>query len=207
MPEFVADVDDTTGIQIISREADLIRSESIELRRKRQMVQEDSMKKYQATDLKAKGLGIGAVVTARIDARDHSHAQGLLAIVYKVGPYGGALVVCEHGVLTSSGTQADFWMPHSQYRIVARAEEKTTLAPALLEIRKKVIDGNYDYQNAPRISLLKYHEMVVGANSPLKKGKCMCAKGNCTKRCGCYRSNRKCSSTCSCSGKCSNSHE
>ncbi len=44
----------------------------------------------------------------RIDARDHLHAQGLFAVVYRVGPYGRALVVCEHGVITSSGTKADF---------------------------------------------------------------------------------------------------
>jgi hypothetical protein len=196
--------DDNISSKHHPREADRVRAESMVLRRQRQEVQADNMKKYQKKDLKARGLERGSIITIRIDARDHSHAQGLFAVVLRVGPYGGALVACEHGVITSSGTKADFWMPYTQYRIVADHLTKTTLSSEMEAVRQQIINGEYDYKNAPRISILQYHGIVVGATSPLKKGRCMCAKGQCTKRCGCHRKGHKCSSSCSCSGNCFN---
>ena len=45
--------------------------------------------------------GIGAVVSLKVDYRTHSHAQGLLAIMYEMKEdTGGILVCCEHGVFT-----------------------------------------------------------------------------------------------------------
>lgn len=167
------------------------------------------MKQYQQKDLKSLGLEWVSIITIRIDARDHSlHIQGLFAVVYRVlGPYGGALVVRKHGVITSSGTKADFWMSYMQYQFVADQSSKTTLTSSMDKVRQQVINDQYDYKNAPCISILQYHGMVVRATSPLKKGCCMSSKGQCTKWCRCHRKGQKCSSSCSCSGNCFNKAE
>lgn len=35
--------------------------------------------------------------------------------------------MCDHGVITSSGSNADFWIPYMQYKIDADNLRKTTL--------------------------------------------------------------------------------
>jgi hypothetical protein len=51
------------------------------------------------------GIGIGALVSLKVDHRTHCHAQGLLAIVYRFQENsGGILVCCEHGIITHDGT-------------------------------------------------------------------------------------------------------
>ena len=49
------------------------------------------------------GVPRGAVVTLKIDYRTHSHAQGLMGIVFDVKPTGGVMVCCDHGIITHSG--------------------------------------------------------------------------------------------------------
>jgi len=57
----------------------------------------------------AAGAGVGAVVSLKVDYRTHSHAQGLLAIVYEMKQStGGILVCCEHGVITHDGSRKDY---------------------------------------------------------------------------------------------------
>ena len=60
-----------------------------------------------------------AVCTLKVDYRTHSHAQGLIANVYDVKTTGSILVCCEHGVITHSGTKAEYWVPVDKYNIVA----------------------------------------------------------------------------------------
>jgi hypothetical protein len=50
----------------------------------------------------------GTVVTLKVDYRTHSHAQGLIAIIFDVKKTGGILVCCEHGVITHSGTKGNY---------------------------------------------------------------------------------------------------
>jgi hypothetical protein len=45
-----------------------------------------------------------AVVTLKVDYRTHSHAQGMIAIIFDVKKTRGILVFCDHGVITHSGT-------------------------------------------------------------------------------------------------------
>ena len=68
------------------------------------------------------GAEVGAVCTLKVDYRTHSHAQGLIAIVYDVKTTGSILVCCDHGVITHSGTKAEYWMPVDKYSIVARKD-------------------------------------------------------------------------------------
>jgi hypothetical protein len=67
-----------------------------------------AMKHCGKTALAARA-GIGAVVSLKVDYCTHSHAQGLLAIVYKVNEStGGILVCCQHGVITHDGTRGNY---------------------------------------------------------------------------------------------------
>jgi hypothetical protein len=63
------------------------------------------------------GVGIGDLVSLKIDYRTHYHAQGLLAIVYRFQENsGGILVCCEHGIVTHGGSSKAYWVPYNKYR-------------------------------------------------------------------------------------------
>jgi hypothetical protein len=55
------------------------------------------------------GAGIGAVVSLKVNYRTHSHAQGLLAIVYEMKESTDGILVCsEHGVVTHDGSRNNY---------------------------------------------------------------------------------------------------
>ncbi len=71
----------------------------------------------------AAGAGVGVVVSLKVDYCAHSHAHGLLAIVYKVNEStGGILVCCQHGVITHDGMMGDYWIPYDKYQVLAKAD-------------------------------------------------------------------------------------
>ncbi len=72
----------------------------------------------------------------------HSHAQGLLAIVYEMKEdTGGILVCCEHGVITHDGSRKDYWVPYDKYDIKARAQDTCPIEEALQSVRNLVLEG------------------------------------------------------------------
>jgi len=76
----------------------------------------------------AAGAGIGAVVSLKVDYHTHSHAQGLLVIVYEMKEStGGILVCCEHGVITHDGSRKDYWVPYDKYTVNAERRIHTQL--------------------------------------------------------------------------------
>mgnify|MGYP006866423466 FL=1 len=151
------------------------------------------------------GAAPGAVVALQVVYRTHSHAQGLIAIVYSVKEKtGGILVCCEHGVITHSGTKADYWVPADKYMVVARKDQEIPLTADLNTVRNSVLRGEFKPKMRPRISYAKYHEVSINATSPLKRTKgCQCKGGKCTKGCGCKKKGVTCHSGCSCLGNCS----
>jgi hypothetical protein len=149
------------------------------------------------------GAAPGTVVTLKVVYRTHSHAQGLLAIVYNVKQTGGILVCCDHGVTTHSGNKKDYWLPVDKHRVVARKDEGCPLPAELTSVREMVLMGQFDTKPCPRILHAKLHEMTTSATSPIKTGKgCKCKKGICEKACGCKKKKLKCHSGCSCNGNC-----
>ncbi len=70
-------------------------------------------------------------MTLKVDYRTHSHAYGLMAIVYKALEMGGILVCCEHGVVKSSGTRGDFWVPGNKYKAIAGANAEAAISDQL----------------------------------------------------------------------------
>ncbi len=93
----------------------------------------------------AAGAGIGAVVPLKVDYRTHSHAQGLLAIVYEMKEStGGILVCCQHGVITHDGSRKDYWVPYDKYTINATAQDTCPIEDALQSARNLVLEGRYN---------------------------------------------------------------
>ena len=130
----------------------------------------------------------GAVVTLKVDYRTHSHAQSLIAIVYNVKKTGGILVCCDHGVITHSGTNADYWVPMDKYRIFARKEEGCPLRAELAAVCQMIFSGESDPKTCPRILYSKLHERSINATSLVKRGKgCKCKNGWCGKAYGCKK--------------------
>jgi hypothetical protein len=86
--------------------------------------------------------GIGAVVVLKVDYPTHSHAQGLMAIVYEINEStGGILVCCEHGVVTHDGSRKDYWVPYDKYDVKARAQDTSPIEEALQSVRNLVLEG------------------------------------------------------------------
>lgn len=171
---------------------------------KKQMMQEISAQKaikQRGDFLVDKGLGKGALVTLQVDYRTHSHASGLVAVVFKSNATGAALVCCEHGVITHDGSKLDYWVPSDRFVLFAGADQEANIPEQLQWVRDSVLKGKYNYESQPRISFSKYHERVIGASSPCKRGKCSCKNG-CSKRCGCRVRKMDCNSSCGCSGNC-----
>jgi hypothetical protein len=88
------------------------------------------------------GIGIGALVSLKVDYRTHCHAQGLLAIVYRFQENsGGILVCCEHGIITHDRTSNDYWVPYNKYRVIARNDTTFPIFDKLQAMRVKVLAG------------------------------------------------------------------
>jgi hypothetical protein len=65
------------------------------------------------------GVGIGVLVSLKVDYRTHCHAQGLLSIVYRFQENsGGILVCCEYVIITHDGTSTNYWVPYNKYRVI-----------------------------------------------------------------------------------------
>jgi hypothetical protein len=172
---------------------------------KRNLRQEQSgmkeMRRYRE-GVKSIGVSPGAVITLKVDYRVHSHAYGLLGIVYESKETGGVLVACEHGVITSSGSKKDFWVPNDQYKVVALAGDRAAITPQLQHVRDEITNGTYDYNAKPRISYAKYHDLTIDSTSPTRRGRCSCKKGCKKTTCGCLKKGLTCHSGCGCNGNC-----
>ncbi len=85
------------------------------------------------------GVGIGALVSLKVDYRTHCHAQGLLAIVCRFQENsGGILVCCEHGIVTHDGTSNNYWVPYDKYRVIAQNDTTFPISDKLQAVRDKV---------------------------------------------------------------------
>ena len=178
------------------------RNEAMEKRNARQeQLANKAMKQY-SEGVKKLGVTSGAVVVLKVDFRIHYHAAGIPAVVYKAKETGGILAVCEHGVITSSGDNKDFWVPNDQYKVIARANETAPMSPELQQVREKIKNETYNYSDQRRISYAKYHDLLIAASSPTKRGRCSCKKGCKVKTCGCLKKAFTCHSGCGCNGNC-----
>jgi hypothetical protein len=105
------------------------------------------------------GAGIGAIVSLKVDNHTHSHAKGLLAIVYKVNERtGGILVCCHHGVINHDGTRGDYWVPYDRYLVVAKADKMVPNQTDLHEVWNLVLNVGYRSMDQKRMLYSKYHE-------------------------------------------------
>ncbi len=186
-----------------SASTDSIRAKSMEMRNKRQEQSAVKAIKQFGKEAINAGAAIGAIVALKVDYRTHSHANGLLAVIYdmKEGT-GGILACCEHGVITHSGTKGDYWVPYNMYKVVTKRGDNIPLTEAMLHLRVKVLMGQYVPEDQKRISYAKLHDITIQATSPAKRGKgCSCRKG-CKKSCGCKKNGYTCHSGCFCNGNC-----
>ena len=46
---------------------------------------------------------------------------------------------CDHGVITHSGTKADYWVPVDGYSIIAKKDEDAPLPSVLQAVRDQVL--------------------------------------------------------------------
>ena len=134
------------------------------------------------------GVGIGAVVTLKVDWRTHTLAPGLLAIVYGFKPESGSvLVCCEHGVITHSGDKLPYWVPYERYSLSSARDQNLGLEDKLQEVRTQVLEGTWTPKGKQVLSYSRYVDTKIGAVSPVRRERgCRCKKG-CKSNCGCKR--------------------
>ena len=196
-PEVVAfkeEVDDHTTVT---------RSRALEKKNKKQAYSAEKEIKRCGEAAICNGAAPGAVVTLKVDYRTHSHAQGLIGIVFDVKPTGGIKVCCDHGIITHSGGKGVYWVPVDKYVVKARPDEYIPLPDELDMVRTLVLEGRFQKNHVPTISYAKLHEIYISAASPVKKAPgCKCKNGKCGKSCGCRRKKMSCHSGCLCNGNC-----
>ena len=161
------------------------------------------MIKTRSKDVEKKVGGVGAVVTVIPDHRAVSHSVGIVGIVYKMKPSGGAQVATTVGLLAQAGKK-DWWIPDDQYLVRYKPDIDAPIPPELQKIRELIRLGLYNTSTkVKRCTIQEVHKTITDQVSPQKMGKCFCVKGNCNpKRCGCITHGRKCTSACVCNGNC-----
>jgi hypothetical protein len=100
------------GGNILGNKEGIVRREAMEKKNCKQ--EESAIKAVKVCGQAAldSGVGIGALMSLKVEYRTHCHAQGLLAIVYRFQENsGGILVCCEHEIITHDGTSNDYWVP------------------------------------------------------------------------------------------------
>jgi hypothetical protein len=142
------------------------------------------------------GIGIGVLVSLKVDYWTHCHMQGLLAIVYRFQENsGGILVCCEHGIITHDGTRHDYWVSYDKYRVIARNDTTFPISNNVQVMCDKVLAGCFvDDKTTPQLSFSKYVDIVLGMTSPVKKSKGCSYKKGCNKGCGCKKKGLRCHS-------------
>ena len=190
------------------------RIESDMMRRKRQDHQAEIMKNRHKIGKQVKK---GHVVNLTVDRRDRNSTipRGILGIVANVLPTtGNCAIYCVHGLL-GTRSKSIVYYDSDNYSIV----KKPTLDDELKKVKEMVMSENFDVKEEKHkiVTPAKAHQLIYPTNEHrVGRGKCNCGCStskshkskkkviHCTKRCGCIRNNRKCSSACSCSKDCPN---
>jgi hypothetical protein len=196
-------IQQNVGVNYSGNNKGIVRREAME---KKNCKQEESAIKAMKICRKAaldSEIGIGALVSLKVDYQTHCHAQGLLAIVYQLQENSvGIMVCCEHGIVTHDGTSNDYWVTYNKYRVIARNDVTFPISNNLQVMHDKVLAGSFiDDKSTPQISSSKYVDIDLGTTSPVKKSKgCSCKKGS-NKGCGCKKKGLRCHSGCACNVK------
>ncbi len=116
------------------------RENAIEKKNQQQAINAvNSIKQRGKTAMEAGALP-EAVVSLKVDYLTHSHAQGLVGIVYEAKQEtGGVLVCCEHGVISHDGSKGNYWVPYDKYKIVSQRDATIPIPPELQAIRGMVM--------------------------------------------------------------------
>ena len=187
------------------RQTDVIRSESQEKKRQRQLEQAQKMMKLQGSDVASKGAAPGAVVVVQCPITAVSHAIGIMGIIYELSKYGGARIATVAGILSCGQKRTKWWIPTDQYVVkYSVSHELPNIPPELKSIRDAIICGSYNEKNkAPTCTIQEAHKVITNATSPCKASRCGCSGGKCkVGQCGCIKKGAKCGSGCSCNGNC-----
>ena len=186
------------------RLTDIVRAESVRKKRLHQETQGHKMvRRYKASiEEKVKGVAVGSVVTIWVDPRVAAHARGILAIVVDVKVTGGIIACSAAGIIVNGKGKKEWWISGEGYLFKEDQQDMTNLPPELIAVRNTIMGGTFDRKTHRKCTIAEAHQVVVGASSPCGKSTCVCLRGKCTKRCGCYRGKRGCTSSCACNGNC-----
>jgi hypothetical protein len=91
-----------------------------------------------------------------IDYCTHSHASGLLGIVFDfMQGTGGVIVCCEHSVITHDGSRNPYYVPMDKYVVVATPDQNLHILPELQAVHNMVFTGTLNPNIQKHISYSK----------------------------------------------------
>ena len=133
-------------------------------------------------------ISVGTVVTVHVDVRDGTHPQGVLGVLVEAKKNTGGhviRVVTEAGLLCTTTSMSDYWIPVDKYVVRTNASEECVLSDGLKDVREQIIKGTPDEKQWYKVMIQKTHQFVVGAStsSPCIRRICQCKGGRCTHRC------------------------
>ena len=180
---------------------EVVRREAKEKKRNRQDRQAVAMKKHRDEAVVKKQAKVGDIVLLKLDPRDVTKPQALLAIVFDTAKdgAGGCMVVTVHGVVCQQPGCKRYYIPCDKYKVL---DPGCAIPTALLKIKESVLAGEFVGKTQKKVTLSQSYFSEYGRSTCAKK-KCKC-KGLCSKNCGCVKLNQKCHSGCGCGGKCNN---
>jgi hypothetical protein len=108
------------------------------------------------------GVGIGALVSLKVDCCTCCHAQGLLVIVYKFNTdIGGVFLFCEHGIVTHNGTATLTRCPTTSFKVIATNGSTFIMLKKLQGVCDKVLAGNFINDAAKPIAFTEVNEKDI----------------------------------------------
>ena len=93
------------------------------------------MKRWPSYDINKLEISVGVVVNVQVDARDVTHPQGVLGIVVEAkNNIGGVHMMTEAGLLCTTTSMRDYWIPVDKYVVRANISEECVLSDGLKDV-------------------------------------------------------------------------
>ncbi len=94
-----------------------------------------------------------AVVTVKVDGRAVSHPYGIVGVIYKLKDCGGALIVCDGGLLCHGTSHTSWSVSADMYSLKYKADDMTNFPDVLEGIKAAIMDGTFDEKGATPITI------------------------------------------------------
>ena len=137
------------------------RHKSVEKKQKRQDKQKVSMLKRQQEALEKVQSNVGDIIRIKMDQRDATKAQALLAVVIEMADNGtgGCRVATENGVLSQDPGMKQYFIPCDRYKVL----DPDAVVPSKLKNIQAAVQGKtFNETQHPKITMKTAYQCEYG---------------------------------------------